>query len=472
MLTHTLNKRVFILIMGYIASIVFIILLPGIISMTLSLMYAFFVIGIAYQATKRGNKIIATWVLLFPTILSVTQNVYLGLGAWKLNTRSLQVLLSLHFLIFAGIVILNADILMRKARWALLAIMLLLIHSMLLFIMHPAPLTSTISSIRNVLSCMLIYCFGVVMCKRVDLKGYHKWVTRISWLVVLFGLFEWLVGLRVWEALNISRLWELKGIPTNLWGIPPNWYSSEMIGGHQLRRMVSTFADPVNLGTFLFAAFMISWYRKDKVLTVALGICAILTISKGSLLGFLVFIVVFMWQKKKYRAFMPVMSGMTLLIGVWFIRYSMRSSTGSIIAHTKGFLNSFSVLWNNPLGLGVGNVGVLAGLYNDSLLNVSVSETGIGMIIAQLGMIGLVVYIFFFLELCIVPKRWGREFQRERVLYYTLLFSFIANALFNEVALSPNSCCLYFVEIAFLNSTMVKIGEAVPIRINRIVELT
>lgn len=37
--------------------------------------------------------------------------------------------------------------------------------------------------------------------------------------------------------------------------------------------------------------------------------------------------------------------------------------------------------------------------------------------------------------------------------YYTILFSFILNALFNEVALSPNSCALYFIELAYCDSS-------------------
>ena len=70
----------------------------------------------------------------------------------------------------------------------------------------------------------------------------------------------------------------------------------------------------------------------------------------------------------------------------------------------------------------------------------------------------MVIYIFFFTKLGLAPRNWKNgnsvNAQRQKALYYTLLFSFIANAMFNEVALSPNSCGLYFIEMAFIQSTM------------------
>ena len=442
---------------GYVFSIIAIILLPGIVSMAFSLLFIAGVIVFGYIAVKVDNRKVSTVILLLPVIMSALQNVYLGLGAERLTPVSVQVLLSLHFLLFSGMTFLLLKGVNREAQWALISVGILLFQSALLFMIYPAPFTSALSSIRNILSCMLIYCFGIAMYKRVDTRTYYTWIKRICWVVVAFGLFEWFSGLKVWETLNISRLWELKGIPLNEGGIPPNWYSSEHIRGNLIRRMVSTFADPVNLGTFLFAAFMIAWYRKERILTFFLAMCALFTVSKGSLLGFLVFLVIYVWQSKHFRVFLPVMAGVSLVAGLLFIQYSLTSSSGSIIAHARGFLSAFDVLATKPWGLGVGNVGVLAGLFNESLLNSSVAETGVGMIIAQLGVVGIGVYVFFFVRLSLLPKKWKmmdaiHDLRRERILYYTLLFAFIANALFNEVALSPNSCGLYFIELAFLNS--------------------
>jgi len=452
------NKQKLIIISGYIISVMCIVALPGLVSTAFSLLFVLLSIGLGYRAAKCGNRKASTVILLLPITMSVAQNVYLGLGVSHLTSTYLQILLTLHFLLITGIVILGLETLNKKARWAVLSIAILFIHSALLFVIYPANLTAMMSSIRNILSCLLFYCFGIVMNKRVDTKEYYRWIARISWLVAIFGLVERFVGLNVWQTLNISRLWLMKGIGTNVWGIPNNWYSAELIGGYPIRRMVSTFADPVNLGTFLFAAFMIAWYQKDKILTITLGLCCVLTVSKGALLGFLVFTVVYVWQRKKYRVFLPLMGVVALVGGLYFISYSLTSTTGSVAIHLSGFFSAFDVFRTNPLGLGVGNVGVLAWMFNESLLDSSVSETGIGMIIAQLGIVGISVYIFFFTKLGLAPRNWKNgnsvNAQRQKALYYTLLFSFIANAMFNEVALSPNSCGLYFIEMAFIQSTM------------------
>lgn len=440
---------------GYVLSIIAIILLPGMISMLFSLLFVLAAVCLGCASIRIENRKAATVILLLPVMMSALQNIYLGLGANRLTPVCVQVLLSLHFLLFAGVVFLSMNVVNQRVQWAFVSIAVLLLQSAVLFVVYPSPFTSAVSSIRNILSCMLIFCFGIVLNRRIDKRTYYAWIRRVSWFVVLFGLFEWVVGLRVWETLNISKLWELKGIPLNVGGIPPNWYSSEQINGSIVRRMVSSFADPVNLGTFLFAAFMIAWYRKERILTFFLALCALLTVSKGALLGFLVFIVIYVWQSKRFRVFLPIMAFVSLAVGLVFIKYSLTSSSGSIIAHARGFVSAFGVLATHPLGLGVGNVGVLAGLFNESLLDSSVSETGVGMIIAQLGIVGIGVYVFFFLKLSAIPRKWKmmdaiHELRRDRILYYTLLFSFIANALFNEVALSPNSCGLYFVELAFL----------------------
>ena len=290
----------------------------------------------------------------------------------------------------------------------------------------------------------------MIISRYISDKKYYKILFYLIWFIIIFGFIEYFSGVQLWKNLGITKLWELKGIETNIIGIPPNWYSSEKIAGNILKRMVSSFADPVNLGTFLFAAFMISWYRKKKITQAVIFICIVFTVSKGAFLGLLVWIIVYTASKKNTKMLVPVVALCVLCIGVYFIIFSAQSSSGSIFAHIYGFLNSFMILKTNPLGLGLGNVGVLAGLFNSSLSNVSVAETGIGMIIAQLGIIGFLIYILFFTHLIILGRKIKYNDVREKIIYYSLLIGFIANAMFNEVALSPNSCGIYFIQLAVI----------------------
>lgn len=454
----TINKESLIICIIIGACIFSSLALPGMLAAIIS-MVGVLCIAIIGRNSVLVNKSKTNSVLLcIPIFLSAFQNVYLAMGVNNQTSLSLQILLSLHFLFIFFIIILNVDRVFFKASNTIWLVIIIIFYGIILYIIHPAPLPSLLSSVRNILSPLIIFIFATVVGEHCNNAKYYRILLGISWIVVIFGLFEYIGGIDVWRNLGVTRLWNLKGIITNSVGIPMNWFSSEIIGGQQVRRMVSSFADPVNLGTYLFAAFMIAWYCRKKILALSLALCCVLTVSKGALLGFLVFFIIYFWFKDKSKIAVPIIFSFCSLIALIFIEYSLATSTGSVMAHISGFLSSLNLLITNPFGLGIGNVGVLSGLFSSSLSNTDVIETGIGVVIAQLGWIGLLCYIIFFGIIFLKPKKWRIKNNNSRILYYTLLFSFILNALFNEVALSPNSCALYFIELAFINENMKKYG--------------
>lgn len=460
MIERIMNKKVFVLCCVYITIIIGAITLPSSFEIILCLL------GCIYTATEVWNGYVSReqkvccYGIIFPIFISCFQNVYLGIAANSMSKMEMQVLLSLHVLfitIFIIFSLINKKISNRQ-NWLLFSIILIIFFATLMYLMKPAIITSFISSIRNLLSCMLFFYYASILVERTYLDKYYHSIIVIIFIVVIFGLFEYSIGFDVWRKLNISTLWSLKSIRTNIYGIPENWYSSERIGGIQLRRMVSTFADPVNLGTFLFAAAMICYYKEKKVLFTIVLCCCLFTISKGALLGFGIFLVILTWYKDKTKLLAPVVLLIGIIFGLAFIEFSKTSSSGSLFAHIRGLTNAFNQLLIHPMGLGVGNSGVLANLFVAERLNSSVTETGIGSVIAQLGIPGLLVYIYFFIKLYKIPFNWENAFKKEKIIYYSLLFSFVFNAMFNEVALSPNSCGLYFVELAILNYSVKKLS--------------
>lgn len=449
----------FIVIILYLLLILCTLVLPGGLSAIISIITVIVIAGIASGGSKV-NRDTTSLLLVLPVIMSCLQNVYLGATAEKQTSMSLQISLSCHFLLLLIFFLVNIKKIQRYDSKVLLLVILIFFDSIFLCIVHPSNPIAFISSFRNIISMMLFFAFSMELSKNFSEKKYYQLICYVAWLVILFGLFEYIRGLGVWQSLGITRLWELKGIATNSIGIPPNWYSSESFGGNIIRRMVSSFADPVNLGTFLFAILVIAWYQKKKWLQIFTLLCILLTVSKGAFLGVLIFIIVYTASKKNTKILVPVVGLCVLIIGLYFISFSSKSSSGSVFVHINGFLSSFYVLASNPIGLGLGNVGVLSGLFNTSLKNFSVSETGIGMIIAQLGIPGLIIFIIFFIHLMVLGKKRITVDIRKKTLYYSLLFGFIANAMFNEVALSPNSCGLYFIQLAVLiNSSEVIQGK-------------
>jgi len=417
----------------------------------------FIIIIIAFDGIAGKDKQTAAFFLVLPVIFSAFQNVFLGWSADKLSSIELQILLSSNILI----VVIGVCIAYLKPRnrtsymLCIFTLMILLFYSAILYCLYPSRIVAFVSSMRNIISCICVYMLAVRIGEKADIKTIFKLLNFICLIVILMGLIELWWKNNFWASLNIDILWPLKGIKINKsTGVPSNWYSSEKINGVPIRRMVSTFADPVNLGSYLFAMFMTAWYQNKKWFGFLIVCACVLTVSKGALLGFLFFAVIFVFFKDKTKIFSVMVSGAVLVAGIAFIRLTTIYSSGSTMFHIRQFFSGFQILKSNPLGLGVGNAGVLAGLVY-GLENISIGETGIGVIAAQLGIIGLAAYIVFICLLASVPYKYHYSGNfREKVLYYTLLFSFMANAMFNEVALSINSCAVYFLILGILTVIM------------------
>lgn len=68
-------------------------------------------------------------------------------------------------------------------------------------------------------------------------------------------------------------------------------------------------------------------------------------------------------------------------------------------------------------------MGVLASkLGSQTALSSEVLETGIGMIIAQLGFVGVIIYLIFFVKLSVIGKNINNK--RDKILWFTLIYSF------------------------------------------------
>jgi len=204
--------------------------------------------------------------------------------------------------------------------------------------------------------------------------------------------------------------------------------------------MVSTMADPVNLGTFLFLVFMTGyWLRRWLVAGLAL-IGILFTISKGGLAGLLAFSCIWAYHRRSRAVLAVVLSG-AVVLGVGFVWYSMRYATGSLLLHVAGATHALFQLSAHPLGRGLGQVGTLAQQFV-FLGKQDIVESGVGLVIGQLGIPGLLLYLGLFWLIF----HWCRACTpvRTRVFAFALLAGIAVNIAFNEVALSPNSSAGYF----------------------------
>lgn len=414
------------------------------------LIFLFLCLAVVYKLSKRGE--IST-IIAIPVLLSVFQNVYLGYFSPKLSSMTIQILTVLNFLlacvIFFYLALRYHKTYKGQAKFLNLFVCLIGYSLVSVVFLDSINIISIISSFRNVISVFIFFFIGYYSYRRVDLRKFENILLVFGFVVIVVGLYDVWTGGTLWRELNITDLWTKKGIRVQASGLPTNFYSSETINGERIRRMVSTFADPVNLGAFLFAVFCVAWHKKKKILSIFLIMGMILTVSKGAWLGLLIFACVYSYYFFPRPIFIVVMSAAGLA-GIGFLLYAFRTSANSVFLHISGLIASFSGLLNNPLGSGVGSNGVLARQFSGVSANSEITETGLGMIIGQLGIIGLIIYMAYFWHLikcCVKTKD-----KRDRVLVLSLILSVIVNIFFNEVALSPNSCAIYFMVVGYVIS--------------------
>jgi hypothetical protein len=411
-------------------------------------------------ARLRGGDL--ALFLLVPTILSASQNVYLLLIATAATEAQIQFLTIVNFLYaLLALLILRRALGLADPRrqivvTAIKSVIVLAAYGAVTVVLFHGNATSAFASLRNLVTPMLFLLLGIYASRQTRPQTYMHYLSIMALLVVLFGLYE-LRTPNFWQHHDLASLWIKKGLPINPGlGTPGNFFTSEIIGTGQARRMVASFADPVNLGTFLLASFFAAWFLRRPITSVVVGVGVILAVSKGALLGILVLLVV--WTR--YRAGRFVF-GLTLVLtaGIGLVAFSFftDNSTGSTTAHVGGLTAALTGLPRHPLGTGLGNAGILGGLFGGT--NSDVVESGFGVVIGQLGLVGLGVYFAFFARLFKAAVRIADT--RLRLLTVGLLAAFVFNAAFNEVALSPNSAAPFFVIVGLVLGRTPEEAEAV-----------
>lgn len=410
-------------------------------------------VGLTYILYLRDGEYELTFPILFPIILSAFQNVYLALICSRLSTTSFQIMIITNYLFAALFMVLVYFNHIRNKKRISITINLLIVltlcivsYGIFLYALHGGALLSIFSSIRNLTALIIFMCVGLLAEEETSESKIYLCFDFIILIVLLIGFYQWFINPNMWVNLNIAELWTKKGIITEAGRLPANHYAAEPYFGRWWPRMTSTVADPVNLGTFLFAGFMTSWYRKKYWLTALSTAGIVFVISKGAVLGILVFLVIYAYYRMPRTIFAGTIL-VCLVAGVAFLVYAKMMNSTSVFIHLSGFFSAFQVLKEHPLGLGIGNIGTLAMVMGNTQ-DAGVYESGIGMIIGQLGIVGIGCYA---LALGLILRKISLLHDvSDRILGVTLFWAILANVMFNEVALSPNSSAMYFIILGLL----------------------
>lgn len=402
-----------------------------------------------YSISEKYKKIDLSMCIAVPIIITCFQNVLLGLIAYEISSLEMNFLIILNYWYMC---ILFAIMLFRKknnfAKKIMLLFFVLVLYSLVMFVLNPTSVNGFFASFRNVTGPIMFLLVGIIIGDRININLFSKIIFTVFLIVFIFGLYERFIDGDFWIRYNIGEIWNKKGIYINIFTNKPyNHYSAEMINGQPLRRMVSTFAEPVNLGTFyLFVTLLAWWYRKYCFMFMAMLGC-LLTVSKGALMGILMFFVIWCYFRLEKNSFRCI--SFILIIGFLGVGYKINQMGDSMAVHIKGLLVSFESLYKNPIGIGLGNAGVYGNLFALSDKS-EVQESGLGVIIAQLGIIGFGIYVLVFGNILSILKERSEVSKHNKIFIYSLVFDVIFLIIFSESVLSPNSCIIFMTTIGVI----------------------
>lgn len=234
-------------------------------------------------------------------------------------------------------------------------------------------------------------CLNISQDEKVD---FLKFIINMGVFQAIFGIVEeFILGDKFWLALNISSLFKAKGF--SRWviaGMPGNYYSADFysIIGRSVRRLVGITTDPLLTAHFLAFCIVILLFldvdKKNKKIfkIVLLSIATFLTLSKGAILIVAISFLYKVWIKNRKVAIFLIVFAITGLVGI--IHSNILRTVSIHLAGLTTAAESISII-----GGGIGTSGNLASLGGKSTTS---GESFFGMILGQLGIIGLLLFIW------------------------------------------------------------------------------
>lgn len=394
--------------------------------------------------------------LLFFVCSTIVQNIVLIVAANRFGS-TWTTLFSLSKEIMLYGCVLYSAIKMKKTPKYTLLWFLFIVVLMASFLFSDASTYSKFISVRQMLLPFICFYFGKgLYVKNNEMKRIANVIIFASVIVGIIGILELILFKNsIWQSLPMQQYQNNKGTTFQFYnGVPLNYYTWDYYAFFHkpVRRLVSLFGDPLITGHYLFLAFVLSESyienkTKRRIIQLFLSVCSLLTLSKGIYVAYIIYFFMRLIKRATYRTikhiFAYIAGGVVLGTAVVFDIASKYMSTSSILIHINGLING--IRSSGFLGNGLGKSGVLVQVLTqaDSRLT---GESYIGVLVSQMGYIGLILFISFFVA---IVFRLIKEYKRnEEMLIYniaTIILTILVESFFSESSIGIVGSGMYFI---------------------------
>lgn len=337
-----------------------------------------------------------------------------------------------------------------KVKKSCFPIVLFVIYLLFEMLNGNAGLYTKLVCFRQITTPIILILFGrSLRLKANEYKSYFEFVVRIGVIQAIFGFAEeFLLGDRFWLSLNVSNLFKAKGFKQ--WvasGLPGNYYSYDLyhITGKSIRRLVGIETDPLLTAHYLTFCVVILLFIKDynlykRIIEIfVLTVAVLLTLSKGAALIIGIVFIYKIWMKNKEIA---IGLGIISLFGT--IMLIKTNLLRTIAIHIEGLTSSLPFF--SAFGGGLGTAGNLASLSGESI---TAGESFLGMVIGQIGIIGLVLFLLVILLMLKSTMKTPKDNYQYAVVGY--VFAVMIESVISESAINFCGSGIAFILLGLLS---------------------
>ena len=354
-------------------------------------------------------------------------------------------------------------IISKENKKELIAIFIYILFLSKNLLITPASMNSAVLSLRYML--VPILCIYVGRNLKISKKKVYRLFTyliAVSVFLSLFGLLEmFLLGDGFWSKIGYS-LYAVKMKGNQAWslmnGVTVNFYTWDFFG-IPIRRLVSITADPLATAFLIYLGAMIlitkvvpvktkhGRAKADLLILVLLIVASILSLSKAIFVFIAVTILAcayyFKWLPKSLLKVGTVVVSLAVILLLKSYVDNTTTITSSI-NHLVGLQNGFAN--SGMLGKGLGTAGASVIMLTGA--ESSVTESYIGALVYQVGIIGFADFVYF---MYIQIKKMLFMYRKYRanmiVLSLVLIFGLCICMLLSDSAVSIMGTGIYFIII-------------------------
>lgn len=259
-----------------------------------------------------------------------------------------------------------------------------------------------VTALRQITIIVTCYYFGCSL-KNVKLEKIFSFIVLISVIVGIIGIGLFFLNDEQWIQMGYADYWNNKTGAVTKYSFT-NFYTYDL--GVRLKRLVSTFVDPLACSHFIGIGFLVVFIADNKnsyILKIFITILMLMGITKSSVVLIVSTIFILNYSKINLRYLRYLFLIICIIFGlvainILSIKVSSLSQSTSISNHFNAFI--YGLTNATLLGNGLGTTGynaLIMGLENyDSNYN----ESFFALSIAQIGIVG-VITIYGFLFMCI-----------------------------------------------------------------------